>query len=163
MAYTDIKRFTNEYNEALAAAMKMNVPDSVEVSADRAFGLYVGNFALVTTKVNANGESVPPLQIFGRLFFDDTDKRIQERDLSQLSAERIGITLYEWQNFNSLKLNEWNMAINDTWLLAGVNSLQPFYPASLVNEKNIIDDRFTPLCLPIMPSERSTDGDRRAK
>ena len=34
------------------------------------------------------------------------------------------------------------MALNDTWVVAGVNSLQPFYPASLINEENIIDTRF---------------------
>jgi hypothetical protein len=36
------------------------------------------------------------------------------------------------------------MAVNDTWVLAGVNSLQEFYPASPVNEKNIIDSPFIP-------------------
>jgi hypothetical protein len=144
MAYTDKTKFVRDYEVAHKAAMEMNVPDSVPVSAEVAYGFYCASFALKTTQVNGNGESVPPLQIFGRLMFDDTDRRIRERAESQIESDRIGITLYEWQNFNSLKLNEWNMAVNDTWLLAGVNSCQPFYPASLVNEKNIIDDRFTP-------------------
>jgi hypothetical protein len=140
MAYTDKTKFVSDYGEAHEAAMKMNVPDSVPVSPERAFEFYRASFALKTTQVNANGESVPPLQIFGRLFLDDTANRMSVRELREMP----GITLYEWQNFNSLKLNDWNMAINDTWLLSGVNSLQPFYPASLVNKENIIDARFTP-------------------
>jgi hypothetical protein len=140
MAYTDKTKFISDYNEAHKAAMEMKVPDSVPVSPETAFEFYCASFALKTTQVNANGEAVPPLQIFGRLFLDDAANRISVREL----RETTGITLYEWQNFNSLKLNDWNMAINDTWLLSGVNSLQPFYAASLVNKENIIDARFTP-------------------
>lgn len=145
MAYNEDKaKFIREYNVAVEKAMSLGVPDFVRVSAEVAFEFYRESFALKVTQVNAKGEAVPPCQIFGRLFLDDADNRIRLRDQPQLPSEMIGITLFEWQNFNSLKLDEWNMAVNDTWVLAGVNSLQDFYPASLVDEKNIIDNRFIP-------------------
>jgi hypothetical protein len=145
MAYNEEKAtFIGHYNAAQDKALKLDVPDAVRVSAEVAFEFYRDNFALKVTQVNAKGEAVPPCQIFGRLFLDDADRRISIRAQPQLASEDIGITLFEWQNFNSLKLDEWNFAVNDTWLLAGVNSLQEFYPASLVNEKNIIDNRFIP-------------------
>jgi hypothetical protein len=145
MSYVEKRaQFIVHYNALQKKALSWNVPDSEEVSAERAFGFYCETFAIMQRQANAKGEAVPPCQIFGRLLFNDTDGRIERRAKAQQESEDIGITIFEWQNFNSLKLEEWNMALNDTWVVAGVNSGQPFYPASLVNEKNIIDTRFTP-------------------
>ena len=144
MAYTtdNKKQFIADYTKALDKAMSMGVPDSTSVSAEDAFQFYCATKALKATQMNASGEAVPPCQVFGRLYLDDTDKRICQRSKDQLVD--IGIDIYVWQNFNSLKLNEWNMAVNDVWVVGGVNGSQPFYAASPVDEKRIIDPRFTP-------------------
>jgi hypothetical protein len=36
----------------------------------------------------------------------------------------------------------WDLVVNDTWVLAGVHGLLPFYCASLMNAANLLDDTY---------------------
>jgi hypothetical protein len=137
MAYTDEAKFNTDYEAAQKKAMSMGLSESVVVSADVAFNFYMETFAPVAK------EGRLPFQIFGRLLLDDHDRFIDLRARYQAPPEDVGIDIIVWQNLPMLKLDQWNMAVNDIWVLAAVNSLQEFYPASLVTEANILHDKHT--------------------
>jgi hypothetical protein len=86
-----------------------------------------------------------PFQIFGRWIFKKEEgagwaiEAMREAGLP-LPADWVGIGQKELENLCPFKVDphQWNVAINDCWLLGGVNSLQEFYPASPVTWQNIL-------------------------
>jgi hypothetical protein len=118
--------------------MKYPSGGTERASAEDAFELYRNIFARKTGK-DANGNTVLEFQVFGRHVFKYKD-RASFTLATQLSAEMIGIGPEELKNLDPLWRKDWSLAINDTWLLGGVNGLQEFHPASPLTWKNILDD-----------------------
>ena len=149
MAYTDLAKFTADFEACQSAAMSFYKLSGIpSVSATIGWNLYVNTF-----------KASLKFQIFGRHIFDAQDqislfmKKMQPNSSGQLPTFMVGITDTELQNMgktNDLEggsvlligRDKWNFTINDTWLLAGANSLQEFYPASPVNKRNILHNNF---------------------
>jgi hypothetical protein len=118
MTYSKKTEFDADYYK-----VEMNhVGESPHVTSEMAFLLYTNVFGSKTKGLG--------FQIFGRHVY-----RPERRG-------QIGIAEDEIVNLNPLLTANWSIPINDTWLLAGVNSMQEFHAASPITFDNILDAEY---------------------
>jgi hypothetical protein len=121
--------------------MKYLAVSTEHASAEVAYEFYRNLFEKKVQHEKDN--TVLEFQVFGRHVFKhdwaiETLMAVGE----QLPPDMVGIGSPELKNFAPLKRNDWSVAINDTWLLGGINGLQDFHAASPITWKNILDDKY---------------------
>jgi hypothetical protein len=137
MPYTDQKKFHADYYKT---DMKYVIANNIHhMSAEQAFEFYRNTFAKKTAK-RADGFLLVNFHVFGRHVYK-RDASIAFGDYVPDDPEKgAGIGSEEFANLGALLEAGWTIAINDTWLLGGVNSLAEFHAASPLTWKNILDD-----------------------
>jgi len=145
MTYNSFAEFQPDYEAVQQAAMAFHKVFSVmpNVSSTLAWNVYLN------TKRAPLG-----FQVFGRHVIDQASrielfkKSVASGKSGQLPKYMQGLTDCEFTGFgksndetggSALKISnqKWNFTVNDAWVLAGVHSFQPFYPASPVISANI--------------------------
>jgi hypothetical protein len=110
----------------------MKYPGDGHESPEFAWGLYERTF-------NAKTKGLE-FQVIGRHVYKH-EHRPSYAMLEQLPEDMVGIGSDEFANLSPQLLVNWSVALNDTWLLGGINSLAEFHPASPITWKNILDDQ----------------------
>lgn len=150
MTYKTFAEFQPDFEAVQQAAMAYHKVFSVmpNVSSSLAWNLYVNT-----------SKSPLGFQVFGRHIIDQTErvelfkKKIPSGESGQLPNYMQGLTDCEFIGFGKtndetggsvLKISnqKWNFTVNDAWVLAGIHSFQPFYPASPVISANIFHNNF---------------------
>lgn len=150
MTYNTFSEFQKDFEAVQQAGMAFHKVFNVmpNVPSNTAWNLYIN------TKRASLG-----FQVFGRHILDQADrielfkKRVPSGESGQLPKFMQGLTDVEFTGFGKtndeesgsvLKIsnNKWNFTVNDSWVLAGVHSYQPFYPASPVISANIFHNNY---------------------
>jgi hypothetical protein len=134
MAYTDQKKFHADYYKT---DMKHLTKDKRSITVEQAYEFYRETFARKTGEVK--GVTVPNFHVFGRHVYQRDDSIKISEYVPDDPARGPGIGAEEFANLPVLLNAGWTMALNDTWLLAGVNSLAEFHFNSEMTWKNILD------------------------
>ena len=150
MTYKTFAEFRPHFEAVQQAAMSFHKVFSVmpNVAPEVAWRVYMN------TKRAGLG-----FQVFGRHVIDQAErielfkKNVPKGESAQMPKFMQGLTDCEFDGFgrandetsgSALKISntKWNFTVNDAWVLGGVHSFQPFYPASPVISANILHNRF---------------------
>lgn len=128
MPYTDQRKFHADYYKT-----DLKHPPIKHVSIDFAWNLYTWIFNSKTRGLD--------FQVIGRHVYK-YENRPSATSAEQLSHEMTGIGAEEFVNLNAQLVENWSVALNDAWLLGGINSLAEFHPASPLTFKNVLDETY---------------------
>jgi hypothetical protein len=145
MAYISQAKFTADYEAAKNANCSIYNIEASKTPAEFAWKLYNNTF-----------KATLGFQIFGRWVLKENGNikefmgNIPRNSSGQLPRKMVGISDKEFENMlqasdttsgSAFKIDadKWNVQVNDTWVLGGVNSLQEFYPASPVDKEYLFE------------------------